>query len=104
ATALIVYVLGFLVTPAPFPPAGLSSLTLHTRAANLSSLPRSLSAMSLALRQTDVLSRPDYAATAHHGRADETSAPIEFRAECATDPYPQQSALQSSRQAQPPEP
>src|ERR1041385_4795934 len=99
ATALIVYVLGFLLTPTPSPRAGSSNSTSHTRAASSSSLPKSLSAKSLALPQTGVPSRPDYATTAHLYRAIETSALTAFPAECATATYPQPSALQSSHRA-----
>src|ERR1041385_4927491 len=103
ATALIVYVLGFLLTPIPSPRAGSSCSTSNTRAAILSSLPKLLSATLPALRQTDVPWRPDCAATAHRDRVVETFVPIACPAECATATSRQLSALRSSRRALLPE-
>src|ERR1044072_2787433 len=103
ATALIVYVLGFLLTPTPSQLAGSTCSTSNTPAANSSSLPKSLSAKSPALQQTGDPSHPDFAATAHLYHAIETSGPIAFPAECATAIYHQQSALQSSHRALLPE-
>src|ERR1041385_362583 len=103
ATALIVYVRGFLLTPTPSQRADSSCSTSNTRAAILSSLPKSLSATSPALRRTGVPSRPDCATTAHRDRAVETFVPTAFRAECATVTCLQPSALRSSRRALPQE-
>src|SRR5690349_25139519 len=62
-------------TPTPSQRVGSSSSTLNTRATVPSSLPKSLSATSPALRQTGDPSRPDFATTARRDRASETSVP-----------------------------
>src|SRR5215208_4345381 len=100
ATALIVYVFGFLVIQAPSPLAGSAHSASNTLAAIPSSLPKSLSARSPALLQTDGPSRPGCEAMVHRARANGTSAPTVFPAECATASFRQPSALRSSRRAQ----
>src|SRR6185369_311947 len=92
------------IIPDPSQRVGSSSLTLNTRATVPSSLPKSLSATSPGLRQTGDPSHPDFATTARHGRASETSVPTASPAECVTASFLQQSVLQSSHRVPLPEP
>src|SRR5258705_1377649 len=101
ATALMVYVLAFRVMPPftliPFRLVDSQCLASSTHAAVLLSLPRLLSANSLALQQTDVPLRRGFAVKEHHGLGDEISAPTVFLAVRATESCHPLSGPQSSR-------
>src|SRR5437762_4083394 len=84
-----------LFTPVPSRPSGFPGSTSNTVAAAPSSLPRSLLAASLALRQTDLHVRRACAATARLAGAGEISDPIASTAVFATAPCHRQLALQS---------